>query len=171
MKLSARTITTLAIALSVLPTLAHAQDKTAKAELFLGYTHFGAGSTSTAGNRMVGLNGGSAAFAFNFNNYFGLVADVGGYDANQLQLTGNGANQPIVVDASGTAYSFLFGPRLSFRRDSRISPFVQVLVGGIHASPVTVSNCAGAFCTPLPSQNALAMTGGGGLDFRVTRHI
>ena len=171
MKLSARTIATLAIAISITPTLAHAQDKTAKAELFLGYTHFGAGSTSTAGNRMVGLNGGSAAFAYNFNNHVGLVADIGGYDANQLQLTGNGANQPLVVDASGTAYSFLFGPRLSFLRGHRVSPFAQVLVGGIHASQVTVTNCAGTFCTPLPSQNALAMTGGAGLDFRITRHI
>jgi len=171
MKLSARIIATLAIAISITPTLVHAQGKTAKAEVFLGYTHFGAGSTSTAGNRMVGLNGGSAAFAFNFNNHFGLVADVGGYDANQLQLTGNGANQPLVVNASGTAYSYLFGPRVSFRRDSRISPFAQVLVGGIHATQVTLSNCTGAFCTPLPAQNALAMTGGGGLDIRVTRHI
>ena len=171
MKLSARTIATLAIAISITPTLVHAQGKTAKAEVFLGYTHFGADSASTTGNRMVGLNGGSAAFAFNFNNYFGLVADVGGYDANQLQLTGNGANQPLVVDASGTAYTYLFGPRVSFRRGSRISPFVQVLVGGVHASPVTVTNCTGAFCTPLPAQNALAMTGGGGLDIRVTRHI
>jgi len=171
MKLSARTIATLAMAFSITPMLVHAQGNAAKAEVFLGYTHFGAGSTSTAGNRMVGLNGGSAAFAFNFNNYFGLVADVGGYDANRLQLTGNGANQPLVVDASGTAYTYLFGPRVSFRRDSRISPFAQVLVGGVHASQMTLSNCAGAFCTPLPAQNALAMTGGGGLDIRVTRHM
>jgi opacity protein-like surface antigen len=174
MKLCARTMFMMTVAVSMLPALlVHAQGAadTSKAEVFLGYSRFGGGSTQTSANRMVGLNGGSAAFAFYLNRYVGLVADVGGYDANQLQLTGTGVNQPLVVNASGTAYTYLFGPRLSFRRGSRISPFAQVLVGGAHAGQVTVSNCAGAACTALPSQNALAMTAGGGLDFRVTRHI
>src|ERR1700728_1667277 len=137
MKLCARTMATIAIAVSITPLLSvHAQssatatDGGSKAEVFLGYSRFDGGSTQTSTNRMVGLNGGSAAFAFYLNRYVGLVADVGGYDANQLQLTGTGVNQPLTVNASGTAYTYLFGPRLSFRRGSRISPFAQVLVGG-----------------------------------------
>jgi len=181
MNLSARTSFTLAIALLTTPAfIVRAQDapKPLKAatgegrtELFLGYSRFGGGSSSTSLNRMVGLNGGSAAFAYNFNRSFAVVADFGGYDDSQLLLTGTGLNQPLLVNSSGTAYSYLFGPRVSFHRGSRISPFAQVLAGGVHASAVTVTNCAGTACTPLPVQNTFALTAGGGLDFRLTHHI
>lgn len=182
MKFCTRMLATLAVAVLALPML-HAQNVDAPApqrtyhytprvEWFLGYTHFGTWSNDAAnGNRMVGLNGGSTSLAFNFNRYFGLVADFGGYADNQLQLTGPGANQPVVVDASGTAYTFLGGPRLSFRNSTRFTPFAQALFGGVHASSVTISNCTGAFCTPLPAQNAFAMTAGAGLDIGLTRHI
>ncbi len=150
----------------------HRRHRTPKAELFLGYSRFGTASTDTvSGNRMVGLNGGSASIAFNFNRYIGLVGDFGGYDDSKVQLTGTGANQAIVVNSSGTAYSYLFGPRFSFRHDSRFTPFVQVLAGGIHASAVNAANCSGTACTVLPAQNAFAFTGGGGLDIRITHHI
>jgi hypothetical protein len=119
---------------------------------------------------MVGLNGGSASLAFNLNRYVGLVADFGGYDDSQVQLTGSGANQPLVVDANGTAYTYLFGPRLSFRNSTRFTPFAQALFGGVHATTVTVSNC-GSSCIALPEQDAFAMTAGGGLDIGLTRHI
>lgn len=148
--------------------------KPAKVELFLGYSRFGVGSnfsSGTAGNRMVGLNGGSAALELNFNRYLGLVGDFGGYASNKLEITGTGVNQPRDVDASGTAFSYMFGPRLHFRRHSVVSPFAQVLVGGIRATAVTVNGCSGATCTPLPVQNALAMTAGGGIDIRLTHHI
>jgi len=144
-----------------------------KVELFLGYSRFGVGfnsSTGTIGNRMVGLNGGSASLAFNFNRFIALVADVGGYDDSQLQLAGTGANLPITVNASGTAFTYLFGPRFTLGKERRASVFAQVLGGGVHASAVTVTNCTTA-CTPLPVQNALAITGGGGVDIRLTRHI
>jgi len=146
--------------------------KTPKAELFLGYSRFGTFSNNTvAGNRMVGLNGGSASIAFNFNRFLGIVGDFGGYDDSQLQLTGNGVNQPIVANSSGTAYTYLFGPRLSYRNETRLTPFVQVLAGGVHASAVTVNSCAGAGCTVLPVQSSFAFTGGGGLDIRLTHHV
>jgi hypothetical protein len=149
----------------------HRRHRTPKAELFLGYSRFGTFNNNTvAGNRMVGLNGGSASIAFNFNRYLGIVGDFGGYDDSQVQLTGTGANQPIVVNSSGTAYTYLFGPRLSFRNDTRFTPFVQVLAGGVHASTVTAANCVGA-CVVLPVQSSFAFTGGGGLDIRLTHHV
>lgn len=188
MRLIAGMFATLAIASSVAPMLllpkgAGAQTvvtapaprrhhKTPKAELFLGYSRFGTFSNNTvAGNRMVGLNGGSASIAFNFNRYLGLVGDFGFYDNSQLQLTGNGINQPIVEKATGNAYTYLFGPRLSYRNETRFTPFVQVLAGGVHASPATVTNCVGGACTLLPVQNSFALTGGGGLDIRLTHRV
>jgi opacity protein-like surface antigen len=153
--------------------LPHARHhETPKVEVFLGYSRFGTVSNNTVtGNRMVGLNGGSASVAFNFNRYLGIVGDFGGYDDSQLQLTGTGVNQPLVVNSSGTAYTYLFGPRFSYRNRTRFTPFAQILAGGVHASAVTVNDCVGASCAVLPVQNSFAFTGGGGLDIRLTRHI
>lgn len=168
------TLATFAVLASPMVCL-HAQSAPApKVELFLGYTHFGAFSsptTGTAGNRMVGLNGGSVSLAFNLNRYVGIVGDFGGYDDSQLQLTGSGANQPRTVSSNGTAFTYMGGPRISWRNTSRFTPFAQVLVGGVHGGPVTIANCSGAVCVALPSQNALALTAGGGLDIRLTRHV
>jgi hypothetical protein len=189
MKLFAGMFATLAVAVGVVPvslltcalsaqTVANAPTRrakhheTPKVEVFLGYSRFGTASNNTVtGNRMVGLNGGSASVAFNFNRYLGIVGDFAGYDDSQVQLTGTGVNQPLVVNSSGTAYTYLFGPRLSFRNVSRFTPFAQVLAGGVHASAVTVNNCAGAGCTVLPVQTSFAFTGAGGLDIRLTHHI
>jgi len=151
------------------PSSGHTYRSYPRAELFLGYSYLRSVPMPSIGNRLVRLNGGSTSIAFNLNRYFGLVGDFGGFDDSKLQITGTGANAPRVADASGTAYTFMAGPRLSFRH--RITPFAQVLFGGIHASPVTLSNCTGALCTPLPSENSFAMTAGGGLDLNVHRHF
>ena len=145
MTVRARAIATIAVATMLSISRLQAQAaatavRTPKVELSLDYTHFGVGvgnTEGTRGNRMVGLDGGSASLAFNFNRYVGLVADVGGYDDTKLELVGSGANQPRVVNASGTAFTYLFGPRFSYRNESRFTPFIQVLGGGVHASPVT----------------------------------
>jgi opacity protein-like surface antigen len=144
---------------------------TPRVELFLGYSYLRAVPTLAEGNRFVWLNGGSTSIAFNFNRYLGLVGDFAGFADSQLRV--NGAASPgKVVDSSGSAYTYLFGPRLSFRKHDRFTPFAQVLFGGVHASPVTISSdCSGAGCTPLPAENKFAMTAGGGLDIRVHRHI
>jgi outer membrane protein OmpA-like peptidoglycan-associated protein len=142
-----------------------------RVELFLGYSYLRGVPTLSPGNRMDFLNGGSASIAFNLNRYLGLVGDFGGFDASELQLTGAGANPARVSNASGTAFTYMAGPRLSFRKYDRITPFAQVLFGGIHASQVTLSGCAGALCTPLPTENSFALTAGGGIDLRVHRHI
>jgi opacity protein-like surface antigen len=149
----------------------HKHRATPKAELFLGYSYLRVLPSLNDSNRLVGLNGGNASIAFNFNNYLGLVADFGGYDDNRLRLAGPGEPTPTVVNSSGTAYTYLFGPRLSYRKYDRITPFAQALFGGVHASQVTLSDCTGATCTPLPVQNSFAMTAGAGVDFRVSHHI
>jgi len=142
-----------------------------KADLFLGYSGVRAVPTDSLGNRIVWLSGGTASFAYNVNRYLGLVADFGGYRDTRLRLTGTGANPPRSVPSTGSAYTFLFGPRLSLRKYHRVTPFAQALFGVIHASKVTLSNCTGVLCTPLPTENAFAMTLGGGLDIKVHHHI
>ncbi len=178
MRICARAVATMAVAVTMaVSSPLHAQaveagHETPKLELSVDYSHFGVGvgnTEGTNGNRMVGLNGGSASLALNFNRFVGIAGDVGGYDANKLELVGTGANQPRVVGASGTAFTFLVGPRISLRNGTRFTPFMQVLAGGVHASPVTVKDCSGSACTPLPAQTAFAMTAGGGLDLGLTR--
>ena len=139
-------------------------------EVFLGYSYLRAVPTLAEGNRLVWLNGGSASIALNLNRYFGIVGDFGGFNDTQLRL--QGTNPAVVADSSGTMYTFLAGPRLSFRNHERVTPFVQALFGGIRASAVTISsNCTDVGCTPLPAENKFAMTAGGGLDVRVHRHL
>jgi opacity protein-like surface antigen len=145
--------------------------KTPRLELFLGYSYLRAVPTYATGNRLVWMNGGSASAAFNFNRYFGVVADFGGLADSQLNLTGPGVATPRVAASGGNAYTFLFGPRLSYRRHERFTPFAQVLAGGIHASPVTLDGCSGTGCVPLPAQTSFALTAGAGLDIGLTRHF
>jgi len=144
---------------------------TPRVEWFLGYSYLRAVPELAAGNRLVYLNGGSTSIAFNFNRYLGIVGDFGGFKDSKLLLSGPGEPSG-AVNSSGTAYTYLFGPRLSYRTHERITPFAQVLFGGIHASDVTLSSgCSGAGCTLLPSENRFAMTAGGGLDVKVHHHI
>ncbi len=158
---------------SGVPAHAATRDNTGypKVDLFLGYSYLRAVPMSNPSNRMDWLNGGSASVAHNFTRYLGLVGDFGAFRASELQLTGTGANPPRVSNASGNAFTYMAGPRLSLRKYDRITPFAQALFGGIHASEVTLSKCAGTSCTPLRSENAFAMTAGGGIDFRLSHHV
>jgi outer membrane protein OmpA-like peptidoglycan-associated protein/opacity protein-like surface antigen len=143
------------------------ESETPKVEIFLGYSFIRALPTST-GNRIAWLHGGSTSLAYNFNRHLGLVLDLGGSHADRF-----GPLAPPdggVVDASGNVFTYLFGPRLSFRHE-RFTPFAQVLFGGVYATDVTIARCAGLGCTVLPSENAFALTAGGGLDITLHRHV
>jgi len=142
---------------------------TPRIEWFMGYSYLRAVPELANGNRMVSLNGGSTSIAFNFNRYFGIVGDFGGFNDTRLLLTGAGPSVNAQID-QGTAFTYLGGPRLSYRKFGRVTPFVQVLAGGIHASEITLSGCTGA-CTLLPSANAFALTAGGGLDVRIHHRL
>jgi outer membrane protein OmpA-like peptidoglycan-associated protein/opacity protein-like surface antigen len=148
-----------------MPQSSGANSYTPRYELFLGYTYV---PTKSAGNRIAWLSGGSTSFAINANRYLGFVADFGGFHANKF-----GPGAPPAggeAPASGDVFTYMFGPRLSFRHD-RVTPFVQALFGGAHASAVTLNGCSGIGCTPLPSENSFAMTAGGGLDITLHRSV
>jgi len=142
-----------------------------RAEISLGYSGIRATPTDRPGNRLVWLSGGSASGVLNLNRYLGIVADVGGYGDTRLRLKGTAGNASSTADSSGSAVTYLLGPRLSYRKYERVTPFAQALFGAVHASEVTQSQCSGASCVKLPSENAFAMTAGGGADLRVHRRI
>lgn len=144
---------------------------TPRIEWFMGYSYLRAVPSLTAGNRVMWLNGGSTSVAFNFNRYLGLVGDFGGFNDTRILLTSG--NPPVAAGSfhpteAGTVFTYMAGPRLSFRKFGRVTPFAQVLFGGVSASEELVCNG----CTPLlPKENAFAMTAGGGLDVRVHHHF
>lgn len=94
------------------------------------------------------MNGGSGSVAFNVNNWLGAVGDFGAYHAP------SGVN-------SLTAETYTIGPRFSYRRLERFTPFGQVLIGGIHSSVVTTAFTG--------VSNALAFGAGGGADIGLDR--
>jgi outer membrane protein OmpA-like peptidoglycan-associated protein/opacity protein-like surface antigen len=142
---------------------------TPKIEWFLGYSFWRAVPTSSS-NRMGYLHGGSTSVAYNVNRYLGLVADFAGFDNSRVTLFT--PTQSETFDSNGTAYTYLFGPRLSYRKYERFTPFAQALFGGTHASSVKISGCSGdASCTPLGSDNAFASMFGAGLDIKLTHRI
>jgi outer membrane protein OmpA-like peptidoglycan-associated protein len=145
------------------------EDSYPKVEWFLGYSFWRAVPTSFS-NRMGYLHGGSTSIAYNLNRYVGLVADFGGYDNSRLTLFN--PNGTVTVHADGSAYTYAFGPRFSYRRYEKFTPFVEALFGGAYATSVTISGCTGTpACTPLGSDNAFATLLGGGVDVKISRHI
>lgn len=62
--------------------------------------------------------GGSGSVALNFNNWLGAVGDFALY-------------RSAVVGPGLAAGTYTFGPPFSYRRWGRITPFTQVLLGGV----------------------------------------
>lgn len=98
----------------------------------------------------VNQNGASVSVAGNFNHWLGLAADVGGYHKSQGGATFN-------------TYTYMGGPRFSYRKSGRVVPFAQVLFGGARGS-------LNAFGTS-GSSNGFAYSAGGGVDLGLTRHL
>ena len=117
-------------AASPMPKSNGADDITPIAELFLGYSYV-RNVPANNGNRIDYLNGGSASIAVNVNRYLGLVADFGGFGVNKFGP--NGPPTGGVVKASGTVFTGMAGPRVSWRHD-RFTPFLQALFGGVRAT-------------------------------------
>lgn len=106
------------------------------------------------------IHGGSASLAYNFNNWFGMAADFGGSKISSINASGFPS-----VDVDSTLFTYLFGPRISYRTKT-LTPFGQVLFGGAHITDVTSGGV-----TVARSENAFAMTAGGGLDWNVHKNI
>jgi Outer membrane protein beta-barrel domain len=108
----------------------------------VGYSYFRVG-----GSGGFNQNGISGSVAYNPNKWLGVVGDFGGYHGSPSGVSVN-------------TYSYLFGPRLSLRNPTHMTPFVQGLVGGAH---ITVASGG--------SNEQLAYSFGGGVDFGLLPHL
>lgn len=137
--------------------IASAQEtaETPKVEVGLNYsyTRVNPGGTFSGYN----ANGGFADVAYNFNRYFGVVADLGGsYTGTQHGVAYN-----------NTSFEYLFGPRFNWRH-GKFDPYIQALFGGERYSnglnPGATDPRIGT------SQNNFAAAFGGGLNYQVSNH-
>ena len=131
---------------------AYAQETAPKFDVFAGYSYVQA-NPGVTGVDSFHLHGGNANVAYNWKTWLSGVADFGGYTNGNILSSGR----------SGTFSTYLFGPRVSYRHYNRITPFGQVLFGAAHAN-------AAAFNTT-GTQNAFAMTAGGGVDYKLFDHF
>ena len=128
-----------------------------KVEVFGGYSYLRA-DTDPRSN----ANGWSASLAANVNRYFGLAADFSGhYGSQTLNLSGTQAK----VD--GSAHTFLFGPRFSYRKHERVTPFAHVLLGGVRDK---IAGRIGSISIS-ETDTAFGLALGGGLDVQLHRHV
>jgi len=113
--------------------------------------------------------GGGGTLAYNFSSLVGIAADLGG-----CKYFGQTVPAPISSNINGTAFTFLFGPRLTFRSKSPFQPFAELNFGGMRISVScenNPSNCTDEFGTGSRSKTAFAMTVGGGLDIKMNKKV
>jgi opacity protein-like surface antigen len=109
------------------------------------------------------MHGWNASVAINANPWFAVVADFGGHRKNRRTDVIFGS-----VESKSRINTFLFGPRISLRKNQAVTPFAHLLVGVARSK--ASANIAGI---PFPdvafsdTQNSFALAAGGGLDVRL----
>lgn len=144
-------VVSLLVAITAAPVL-WAQEEPSKLELYGGYDYvrfnINAKVNGQPPSQTFNGNGGDGELVYSVNNWLGVLGDVGGVWAT------NSINQ-------GAAIPYLFGPRVNVRH-GLLTPFVQVLLGGV----VTSSGIE-----QIGWQNHFAMTAGGGIDVKLSKHF
>ena len=133
---------------------AHAQDAP-KWEIFGGYSYMR--SNIIVSGAQFNMNGGSGSVAYNLTNWFGLVGDIG------VTHQGAVAGKPFSL----TVPTYEFGPRVSWRNHSHLTPYIQVLIGGGHAGGTLYTTSLGTGLAPLGTSNDFNFTAGGGVDWKL----
>jgi opacity protein-like surface antigen len=147
--------------------VAHAQG-TPAIELFGGYSYARLDapgiappySLITSGNQ--GGNGYHFAAQANFTSWLGIYGDFAGYYASPT-VNGGLVGLPTQVKANESAYPFLFGPQLSFRKLRPATLFAHALIGGMHEN----ANVPGGFGAETGTKYAYGF--GAGVDVKVAR--
>ena len=127
----------------------------ARLEVTLAYSTLRS-DTIPGGSGTIWMQGGKAEFRAAFSNNFGLVGEIAGYHASDI----NSAHEDISL------VSYLVGPRLSWRVH-RFTPFAQGLIGGVHGFDAIFPSLSHSTNAP----DAFAMAAGGGVNIDLSRHF
>jgi outer membrane protein OmpA-like peptidoglycan-associated protein len=118
------------------------------------YINFRPGSPFTNFN----AQGGAASFTYNASKWLGLTGEFAGYDFKRSLFPFTGSS----ADINGSMTSYLFGPRLNWRKFDYFVPFAEFLVGGARGDVELVGT---------GSQSAFALATGGGVDMVLTKNL
>ncbi|HYL11130.1 MAG TPA: outer membrane beta-barrel protein [Candidatus Acidoferrales bacterium] len=135
---------------------AYAQDTSNKLDVYAGYSYVRE-SPSTLGFNGFNLHGGNAAVTYKTKNWLGLVGDFGGYHAARIAGTSVSANEFTYMGGPRVSHSYNSGERGGF------TPYAQVLFGLAHTSANLLGTSG--------SQNAFAMSLGGGVDTKISDRV
>jgi hypothetical protein len=108
------------------------------------------GGISVLSTSVQTLEGINTSVNGNVNDWLGIKADFSALQGN-------------LVIANLRAYTFAFGPQISYRKHKRVTPFAHALFGGAHASA--------GFLGLSFSDSSFAMNFGGGLDVVAHRNF
>ncbi len=130
--------------------------ETSPAFMFIHTTPPGAGQG-------VNCAGGGGTIAYNLTSLLGIAADMGG-----CKIFGFiPSSSPLSGKINGNEFTYLFGPRLTFRNSSPFRPFFDLNFGGTRVSLSCSSNTA---CNGTSfSKNAFALSVGGGFDIQLSK--
>ncbi len=103
------------------------------------------------------MYGGGGWLGYNIISSLAVVGEVS--SARTSKIGGNPAGL--------TLTSFVLGPQYSWHHANRTVPFAELLMGGAHASGALTSGTTGL----TGSENALAMTFGGGVDIQLKSRV
>jgi opacity protein-like surface antigen len=120
-------------------------------------------------NQSFNCAGGGGTLAYNVTSLIGIAADLGG-----CKYFGQTIPAPISSNVDGSGFTFLVGPRLTFRSKSPFQPFAELNFGGMRISlscKYSNSDCAEEFGTGSYSKTAFAMTVGGGFDIKLSKKL
>lgn len=116
------------------------------------------------------LNGGGGAIDYNFSKYFGIKGDFQGYGSNTQRFSippGIGpcpvGGLPCTGNIQGNLFTYQFGPQLGIRT-GKFRPFGHLLLGGAHSNGGANLYKAEGNVGTRPSNNAFALSFGGGFD-------
>jgi hypothetical protein len=112
-------------------------------------------------NESFNCAGGGGTFAYNFTSLLGIAADLGGckYFGETIPALSS--------KVSGNDFTYMFGPRFTFRSASAFRPFFEVNFGG---NRLSLSCNSGTPCSGITyTKDAFALTAGGGFDIKLSK--
>jgi opacity protein-like surface antigen len=175
----------LTIAVSLLASsLLLAQDETPKVQVFGGFTLFhqdNGEANSTNINALLrvpgfslrpvtNFKGWNAEAQYNVDRWLGIVVDFGG-------RYGAPFNSSSINKVSGfpdsTGYSVLAGPVISYRTESRFTPYIHAMLGVDRTTlkGSTISGLPTPVTTTSSTYNDVAYAAGAGVDFKLSQHF
>jgi opacity protein-like surface antigen len=143
------------LAITALPAVAQ---ESPKYEVFGGY-----GYVRPEGGQ-ANLSGWHTSVASNMNNWFGIAMELSGQYGSQTLSIPDSSGQITRVKASVDFHSLSFGPRFTYRKNERLSPFAHVLVGIARGNWKRPASVAG-------EETSFGAAVGGGFDTKITEHV